>query len=74
MSKVKEMFGIYCNGQIDLTNALSLQVCPYSHKKCYKTRKSDSQTAIGTCTVEYRQNDIIICPKRLLENNQIFID
>lgn len=74
MSKVKEMFGIYCNGQVDLTNALSRQICPYSHKKCYKTRKSDSQTAIGTCTVEYQQKDIIICPNRLMENNQIFID
>jgi len=74
MRKVKEMFGVYCNGQADLTNALSQQMCPYSHKKCYKTRKDDSQNAIGTCTVEYQQKDIIICPNRLLENNQIFID
>ena len=36
MSKVKEMFGMYCNGQVDLTDVLSEQICPYSHKKGLK--------------------------------------
>lgn len=74
MSKVKELFGLYCNDVADFTLALETQICPYSHKKCYKTRKSDSNTAIGTCTVSYQDNNIIICPNRLLANNQVFID
>lgn len=74
MNKVKEMFGIYCNEAADLNEALQLQSCPYTKKKCYKTRKSDPSTAIGTCTVRYQNSNIIICPNRLLENNQIFID
>ena len=74
MSKVKELFGVYCNENADLTRVVSQQQCPFSGKKCYKTRKSDPGTAIGTCTVQYQANNIIICPNRLLENNQIFID
>jgi hypothetical protein len=32
--------------------------------------------AIGTCTVAYGKNNdhVIICPYRLVENNQIFLD
>jgi hypothetical protein len=74
MGKVKELFGIYCNDSADLAKVVSQQICPYSGKKCYKTRKSDPGTAIGTCTVQYQDNSIIICPNRLLENNQVFID
>ena len=74
MSKVKELFGIYCNDNADLTNVVLQQLCPYSGKKCYKTRKSDPGTAIGTCTVQYQKNSIIICPNRLLDNKQIFVD
>ena len=74
MNKVKELFGIRCVQDANITDALRNQLCPYSGKKCYKTRKSDPQTAIGTCTVAYQGRDIIICPNRLLENRQIFID
>lgn len=74
MSKVKELFGVYCYENADLTTAVLQQLCPYSGKKCYKTRKSDPGTIIGTCTVQYRKNNIIICPNRLLENKQIFVD
>ena len=74
MNKVKELFGIHKGTNTDLEKALKEQHCPYSHKKCYKTRKSDPQIAIGTCSVEYRHGLVIICPNRLLENNQIFID
>ena len=74
MSKVKELFGIYCNDAADLQSAVAEQLCPYSGKKCFKTRKSDPETAIGTCTVHYQDKNIIICPNRLLENKQIFLD
>ncbi len=74
MSKVKELFGIYCDKSADFNKVLSQQICPYSGKQCYKTRKSEPNVAIGTCTVQYHTNNIIICPNRLLESNQIFID
>lgn len=37
-------------------------------------RKSDPSVKIGTCSVKYQNQDVIICPFRLLEHNQIFID
>ena len=74
MSKVKELFGVFASDHAGLELALSRQICPFSCKKCYKTRKSNPDIAIGTCTVHYQEDDIIICPSRLLENNQIFLD
>lgn len=74
MSKIKEMFGLFCCENTDLTEVLENQTCPYNNKKCFKTRKSDFATSIGTCTVNYQNQDIIICPNRLTENSQIFID
>ena len=74
MNKVTELFGIYCRDTADFRESLAKQICPYVGKACYKTRKSDPKTAIGTCTVRYRQDNIIICPNRLLEQKQIFMD
>ena len=74
MSKVREMFGLYCSEDINLEDVLNNQMCPFNNKKCFKTRKSDSATSIGTCTVNYQNRDIIICPNRLTENSQIFVD
>ena len=37
-------------------------------------RKSNPDVQIGTCSVRYQNQDIIICPFRLLEHNQIFVD
>ena len=52
------------------------QYCPYLERKCIKVRKSRPNTAIGTCSVLYGQEelDIIICPHRLLERKQVFMD
>jgi len=57
-------------------NLLTKQQCPFINKKCVKVRKSEPSVAIGTCTVAYGKNNdnIIICPHRLIENNQIFLD
>ena len=74
MSKIKELFGKYCDGSVDLSNILLRQICPFSGKKCFKTRKSNPDISIGTCTVHFQNDNIIICPNRLLENNQVFID
>jgi len=58
------------------SNLLAKQQCPFINKKCVKIRKSEPSVAIGTCTVAYgKSNDnVIICPYRLIENNQIFLD
>ena len=74
MNKVAELFGVFCNGANDIRAAVKTQLCPYSGKKCYKTRKSAPDISIGTCTVFHQTERVIICPKRLLENNQIFLD
>ena len=57
-------------------NVLAKQQCPFTNKKCVKIRKSEPSVSIGTCTVAYgKSNDnVIICPHRLIENNQIFLD
>ena len=74
MSKVRELFGQYCSEDANIESVLENQLCPYNNKKCFKTRKSDSETSIGTCTVNYQNKDIIICPNRLTEKSQIFAD
>lgn len=74
MSKVRELFGQYCSEDANIESVLENQLCPYNNKKCFKTRKSDSETSIGTCTVNYQNKDIIICPNRLTEKSQIFVD
>ena len=74
MSKVRELFGQYCSEDANIESVLENQLCPYNNKKCFKTRKSDSETSIGTCTVNYQNKDIRICPNRLTEKSQIFVD
>jgi hypothetical protein len=55
---------------------LTTQHCGYLNKKCIKVRKSEPDISIGTCTVEYgkENQEVIICPHRLIEKRQIFID
>jgi hypothetical protein len=57
-------------------DVLSTQHCGYLNRKCIKVRKSEPHISIGTCSVEYgkESNGIIICPHRLIEKRQIFID
>ena len=76
MSKVKEFFGIYPKrNDVDWSKIISTQHCPYTEKKCVKVRKSSADISIGVCTVNYSNyNEVMICPHRLLERRQIFID
>lgn len=78
MSKVVELFGNpVVKPRKDWSKVVSEQHCLYANKPCYKTRKSDPETAIGTCTVLYGKKQpepIIICPTRLIERRQIFTD
>ena len=75
MNKIKELFGLNCKALgAELSLVLKKQLCPFTGGKCIKTRKSQPGVAIGTCTVEYQNQDVIICPFRLIEKRQIFMD
>ncbi len=77
MSKVVELFGhSAAKSRVNWRKIVSEQQCLYLNKKCYKIRKSDPNTAIGSCAVLYGRNPepIIICPTRLIERRQIFTD
>lgn len=76
MTKIIDLFGrdTGANVQPDWPAVVAAQHCPFVDKRCYKTRKSQPEIAIGTCTVSYTKEPIMICPLRLLERRQIFID
>jgi hypothetical protein len=77
MSKVVELFGqSVAKSDVNWQEVVTGQQCVYLNKKCYKIRKSDPDTAIGSCTVLYGRElePIIICPTRLIERRQIFTD
>jgi len=77
MNKIVELFGRSTSQQgVNWQQVVSEQKCVYLDKTCYKVRKSQANISIGTCTVLYgRNNDpIIICPTRLTERRQIFVD
>ena len=76
-SKVMEIFGANSSSEnVKWNEVVDFQQCPFLSKKCIKVRKSQPEVAIGTCTVRYGKDNktIIICPHRLLERQQIFID
>jgi hypothetical protein len=78
MTKILEMYGVSTrsNKVVDWENIVLQEYCPYLNRRCYKTRKSNPNVTIGTCTVTYgkEEKNVIICPARLLERRQIFID
>ena len=75
MSKISEFFGLNCrDASLNFKKAMDSQLCPYVKRICTKMRKSDPDVKIGTCSVRYQDQDVIICPFRLLEHNQIFLD
>lgn len=76
MTKIVDLFG-HDSGvakEPDWAAVVAAQHCPFVEKRCYKTRKSQPEIAIGTCTVKYGEGPVMICPLRLLERRQIFID
>ena len=75
-SDVVELFGFSTCEVADWPTIVSQRACRFENKPCYKTRKSDSSTAIGTCTVRIGKDGLplIICPKRLLEGGKVFAD
>lgn len=78
MSDVLELYGnsTRSTNMIDWGAVTRDQLCPYLGRKCIKVRKSEPEQTIGTCTVLYgrQPRPIIICPNRLLERHQVFVD
>ncbi len=77
MSNIAELFGHSTNTpKVKWEDIVQVQRCPFLERRCYKVRKSDPETAIGTCTIFYGKGNqpVIICPARFLERRQVFID
>ena len=77
-NKIVELFGHNTRSESapEWAEVVRRQQCPFLNRKCLKIRKSESNVAIGTCTLEYGSDSkaVIICPHRLLERKQIFTD
>lgn len=74
-TKLSELFTVSTNAEAqDWINIVINQQCSFLNRKCIKSRKSQPEISIGTCTVKHGKNDVIICPHRLLEKRKIFID
>lgn len=77
MSRVSELFTFNVNNRsLEWREIVASQRCAFTGKRCYKTRKSNPAVSIGTCLVKHGSEcgDVMICPHRLLQNNQIFLD
>jgi hypothetical protein len=76
MTRIIDLFGhdVTEKKERNWRRIVAAQLCPFVDRRCYKVRKSEPEISIGTCTVEYRSQPIIICPNRLLERRQIFTD
>ena len=78
MNKILEFFGRTTSslGSAELKSILKKQICPFTETQCFKTRKSQSDISIGTCSVKYgkEHKNVLICPNRLLYKNQVFRD
>lgn len=77
MSDVLELFGESTSRTLlDWHSIIKKQMCPYLDRTCIKVRKSQPDISIGTCSVSYgrTKRPVMICPFRLLERRQIFID
>lgn len=76
MTKVAELYGNSTDQPLAWFDIVTQQNCPFLSRRCLKNRKSEPDMTIGTCTVSHGRDDrkIIICPFRLLERSQIFMD
>lgn len=76
-TRIAEFFNFSTkNDTINWMEILTSQHCGYLGKRCIKVRKSSPEISIGTCSVKYGKDnqDIIICPHRLIEKRKIFVD
>jgi hypothetical protein len=76
-SRVAELFTYSTEKKdVDWEQVVQRQHCEYAGKKCFKIRKSEPEISIGTCTMlnGLDRSPLMICPNRLLERRQIFMD
>lgn len=77
-NKILELFTTSTKSQeVEWGQIVNEQYCSYLDKKCVKVRKSQPEISIGTCSVRHgvrNPQDLVICPHRFLERNQIFMD
>lgn len=75
-TRIAELFAEDTRSKRKWADIVGGQYCTYLSRRCLKIRKSQPEVSIGTCSVCYgvERTPIIICPYRLLENNQIFTD
>ena len=74
-NRIVELCGISrARSREDFERAIRERICPFARGKCSNAKKSNRDSAPEICSVRYRKNDVIVCPKRFLERNQIFID
>lgn len=79
MNKILELYtvGAQTQATVNWQALVTQQQCAYLQRKCLKVRKSAPEVSIGTCTVRYGSREpkpVIICPYRLLERHQVFMD
>jgi len=77
VSKVLELFGVSTSRKSKKWKGIATKSwCPFLERVCLKNRKSSPSVLLGTCTVAHGRQavPVIICPHRLLERRQIFID
>ncbi len=77
MNELLELYAISTmQDGVNWAEIIGRQMCPYLQKVCDKTRKSAPDITIGSCSVAYGKENrrIVICPRRLLERGQIFLD
>jgi hypothetical protein len=75
-NRIAELFGYSTMSDVNWTEVVSAQDCPFTGKRCYKVRKSDPTISIGTCTVRAGEARVplVICPDRFLDGGQVFTD
>lgn len=72
---ISELYGISTEANVDWKTIINNQQCPFLNRRCIKSRKSEPSQTIGACTVKYSSSgDVMICPHRLIERRQIFMD
>ncbi len=77
MNAVVEIFGNPIgHSDKNWNDIVQEQSCPYIGARCFKVRKSEPNVSMGTCAVDYSKASdlLVICPARLLERKQIFVD
>ena len=77
MTRILELFGIPTSSPNQVWRTLvESQQCPFAGGRCFKVRKSEPEISIGTCNVLHGRDakPIVICPARMLERRQIFVD